>query len=198
MKPLFLCISCSCVLLLLSTCMFHKGAHAIRSERPYIDSVGYHAAQERNANISYVSSDDLISQALNVPECSENRMQPRYFQTIEESYQRYLKLFRPVKKTGLSRLECPWDLIETFRLQVFDRQPFINAMLHTLDLFELSTLDFTVEPHNSDTIHLQVLWARPESSTSRKELAISEGNLTLAVTRHTAALATISTVNTPR
>jgi hypothetical protein len=200
MKPLFHLVFCACAVPLIPACMPHRGAPETLSDRPYIDSTGYYAAQERIANISYVSSDDLISQALTVQETNEKtpRAQPRYFQTIEESYQRYLILFRPVNKTGLSHLECSWDLIETFRLQVFDRQPFLNAMLHTLGLTELSTLDFTVEPRSgSDTLLVQVLWARPESYKDRKELAISEGNLTLAITRHTAAQTGFFTSSNP-
>jgi hypothetical protein len=177
--------------LLFISCIFQRPAISQSNEGPYIDSLGYRAAQARLDDIGRASGDAMISQALQVPKTAlEQENQSEFFRSIEESYQRYLKLFIRISKKPRPEIRCAFDLIETFNRQVYDPQPFVNAILHTMALTDLSTLDFTVQPHTEDTVLVHVSWARAETRKGTKEYAISEGNLTLAVTRHTAALAT--------
>lgn len=172
-------------------CIFHQPGNTQADKGPYVDSLGHRAAQARIDNIDRASGNAMISQALYVPKNAlEQANQPDFFRSIEESYQRYLKLFTRIPKSPRPEIRCAFDLIETFNRQVFDRQPFVNAMLHTMTLTDLSTLDFTVQPRAKDTLMVQVSWAKAETRKDTKEYAISEGELTLAVTRHTAALAT--------
>lgn len=63
-------------------------------------------------------------------------------------------------------------------------------MLHTMSLTALSTLDFSVKPHGSDTLLVHVVWAKADAKEDAGGFSVSEGNLTLAVTRHAAALMT--------
>jgi hypothetical protein len=178
-----------CLLPLALACIFHRPGNTQADQGPYFDSTGYRAAQARIDEIDRASGDAMISQALYVPKTPlEQESQSDFFRSIEESYQRYLKVFTRIPKKPAIR--CAFNLIETFKRQVYDPQPFVNAMLHTMALTDLSTLDFTVMPRTEDTVLVQVSWARAENKTGRKEYAISEGNLTLAVTRNTAALVT--------
>jgi hypothetical protein len=177
--------------LLFISCIFQQPVISQSNEGPYIDSTGYRAAQARIDDIDRASGDAMISQALQVPKTAlERENQSEFFRSIEESYQRYLKLFTRIPKRPGPEIRCAFDLIATFNRQVYDPQPFVNAMLHTMALTDLSTLDFTVQPRTADTVLVQVSWARAETRKGKKEYAISEGSLTLAVTRHTAALAT--------
>jgi hypothetical protein len=179
------------LLLFALTCIFHHPGNTQAVEGPYIDSLGFRAAQARIDNIDRASGDAMISMALQVPKTElEQENQPEFFRSIEESYQRYLKLFSLVSKSPRPVIQCAYDLIETFNRQIFDPQPFMNAMLHTMTLADFSTIDFTVKPSDRDTLFVLVSWARAETGKNTNAYAISEGNLTLAVTRHTATLAT--------
>lgn len=172
-------------------CIFHQPGNSTTFLGPFIDSTGYYAAQARLENIERAEGDALISQALFVPDDSlQMANQPAFFQSIEENYQRYLTLFTPVKKAVRPEIRCAHDLIETFRLLIFDPQPFINAMLHTMSFTGFSTLDFTVQPQNADTILVHVACAQACPREETKGFAVSEGNLTLSVTRHSAVLMT--------
>lgn len=156
---------------------------------PYVDSTGYRAALERLETVDRSEDGALIAQALYVPEsAAEKVLQPRFFQSIEESYQRYLGLFRPAKKTQAPALRCDFDLAETVRRGVFDAQPFYNAMLHTMGLGDLSTLDFSVETAANDTLVVRLQCARSLSRENSKTFSITETTVTLACTRHAAHL----------
>ena len=158
---------------------------------PFIDSVGWNAAQARLAAIDETEGDSLISQALSVPADSAHATsQPAFFQSIEDSYQRYLKLFTPVQNASRPEVRCRYDLIETFKRGVFDPQPFLNALLHTMSLTDLSTLDFNVQPENADTAMVRIALTKASSQAETKWLTFSEGELTLAVSRHGAVLTT--------
>jgi hypothetical protein len=179
------------LLLLLFACIFQRPALSQVDQGPYIDSLGFRAAQARLENVDRADGNALISQAFYVPKTTaEQSNQAEFFQSIEESYQRYVKLFTTAKRTSRPEIRCDYDLCETFKLQLFDPQPFINAMLHTMSLTELSTLDFVVQPRNADTLFVQVSYAKATARKDEKEFAIGEGDLTLTVTRHTAALVT--------
>jgi hypothetical protein len=176
---------------LLFACIFHHPGISPANTGPFIDSTGYRAAQARLENIDLAEDNALISQALFVPDDSlQTAEQPAFFQSIEENYQRYLPLFTPVKKAAQPEIRCAYDLVETFSLLIFDPQPFINAMLHTMSLTALSTLDFTVKPKNTDTLLIHVAWAQAVSKEEVKGFSVSEGDLTLAVTKHNATLVT--------
>ena len=173
----------------LGSCMVHPPGRTIGYNGPFIDSIGYHAAQARLEIVDREASNALISQALSVPEDTHHLpRQPEFFQSIEESYQRYLKLFSPVRRAPRPEVRCKFDLIETFRLLIFDPQPFLNAILHTMSLTAVSTLDFTVQPKNADTtlVHVALTKAIPQEGT--RWVTFSEGELALSVTRHSAAL----------
>jgi hypothetical protein len=180
-----------CLLPFALACIFHHPGNSQAVEGLYIDSTGYRAAQARIEAVDRASGDAMISQALYVPKTAlEQENQSEFFRSIEESYQRYIKLFTRVPKSAPPAVRCAFDLTETFKRQIYDPQPFVNAILHTMALTDLSTLDFTVQPRTGDTVLIQVSWARAETQKGNKEYGISEGNLTLAVTRNTATLAT--------
>lgn len=173
------------------TCTPHPPEMVMAYDGPFIDSIGCNAAKARLSAIDEMESDTLLSQALSVPTDSTNAAsQSTFFQSLEESYQRYLKLFTPVKKASRSEISCPYDLVETFRLMVFDPQPFINAMLHTMSLTDLSTLDLTVQPKNGDTTLVHVALTKANAQEETRWLTFSEGELTLCMTRHGATLLT--------
>ncbi len=183
------------LLLPLGSCIFHPPGLSTANEGPFIDSIGYDAAQARIETIDREEGNALLSQALSVPDDSlQTAPQPAFFQSIEESYQRYLKLFTPVKKALRPEIRCSYDLVETFRLRLFDPQPFMNALLHTMSLTQISTLDFTVEPKNTDTTLIYVSLTQavsqqvPQGGT--KWVTFSDGDLILSVTRHSAILMT--------
>lgn len=158
---------------------------------PFIDSSGYYAARARLDIIEREARDTLISQALSVTDDTHQLpRQPDFFQSIEESYQRYLKLFTPVKRSPCSEIRCRYDLIETFRLLILDPQPFLNAMLHAMSLSEVTTLDFTVEPKNTDTTLIYVVLNKAVPQDGARGFALSESDLILSVSRHSAMLMT--------
>jgi hypothetical protein len=187
MYKLFLLI----MLLPLGSCVFHPSVGRNVINGPYIDSIGYKALQARIETVDQETSGALISEALAVQNDSlENVTQTAFFQSLEESYQRYLKLFRPVKRAIRPEVSCRYDLVETFRLQIIDPQPFINAILHTMSLMEVTTIDFRVEPKNTDTTLLYVTLTKMESYEKTKKVTMSEGDLILSVSRHRARLMT--------
>ncbi|MBN1308154.1 MAG: hypothetical protein JXA18_09580 [Chitinispirillaceae bacterium] len=173
------------LLLPFGSCLFHYPAVSMKYEGPFIDSAGYSAAQERIRSIDRAESDALVSQALSVTgDPAHIAGQPPFFQSIEENYQRYLKLFTPEKRARRPEIRCRYDLVETFNLLVFDPQPFINAMLHTMSLTGLVTLDFSVHPKNADTTLVHIALTEAVSHEGTKWFSFSEGELTLTVTRH--------------
>lgn len=179
------------LILPLGSCMFHSSVSRKVINGPYIDSIGYKALQARIEAVDRETSGSLISEALAVQNDSlEDVTQSAFFQSLEESYQRYLKLFKPVKRAIRPEVRCDYDLVETFSLQILDPQPFINALLHTMSLTEVTTIDFRVEPKNTDTTLLFVTFTKMESHEETKRVTMSEGDLILSVTDHRATLMT--------
>jgi len=179
------------LLLPFSSCIFHQSTGSNDAGGPYIDSVGYKAMQARFEAIDRQEDSSLISEALAVQDDTlHDTAQTAIFQSIEESYQRYLTLFTPVKRSVKHEIRCKYNLVETFDLLVLDPQPFINALLHTMSLKDLVTLDFRVEPVNTDTTLLYVVFNTVEPSGQSKAVTVKEDDLILSVTRHHAALMT--------
>jgi hypothetical protein len=173
------------------SCIFHPAGTSKVHEGPFIDSIGYKALQSRLETIDQEASTSLISQALSVQDDTLQTVpQSTFFQSLEESYQRYLKLFAPVKRAPRPEIRCGYDLVETFKLLLFDPQPFINAMLHTMSLAEVSTLDFRVEPKNEDTTFIYVALTKTVHQEGTNGVTISEGDLILSVAGRRAALMT--------
>lgn len=178
------------LLLPIASCLFHPPGGVRGSDGAYIDSIGYKAAQARIETVEREASGTLISEALAVQNDSlQTASQSAFFQSIEESYQRYLKLFTPVKRTDRPEVRCRYDLVATFKKMVLDPQPFINALLHSMSLTEVTTLDFRVEPVSADTTLLYVSLTRVASEEGAK-ITLSEGDLILSVSRQTAILMT--------
>jgi hypothetical protein len=180
------------LLFLALMCIFRQpGTTAAQEQGPYIDSIGFRAAQARIETVDLAEESALIANALYVPKtAAEQKNQPEFFQSLEESYQRYIPLFTLDKKSSPPGIKCSFNLLETFTLRIFDPQPFLNAMLHSMALDELSTLDFALAPQGNDSLLVKVSWAKPQSGEMKKEFAITEGELTLAVTKHRAVLIT--------
>lgn len=157
---------------------------------PYIDSLGLRASLARIDNVEDQSTGALIGQALEVPKnAADDNLQPDFFQSIEDDYQKYLKLFKLIKSRKTLEARCDYDLLETFRVKIFDPQPFLNAILHTMTLKDITTLDYAVKSDKSDTLLLQVSWAKPTAQQSGKGFGITEGSLPLIVTKHSVFLA---------
>lgn len=158
---------------------------------PYIDSLGLAASRARLEAIAPASPDYLISQALDAPgrAAAGSGSQPECFQSLEDNYQKYRKLFFVNNQPSGPCARCPCDLLQTFSLQVYDPQPFMNAVLHTLGLIDLSTLDFEVKPYRPDTLLAHVSFARSSTTDLRQGLSISEGNVDLYIALHTISLA---------
>ena len=179
------------LLLPLGSCMFHPPGTAKTGKGPYIDSIGYKAEQARVEMVAGESSGTLISEALAVQEDTLSDItQSSFFQSIEESYQRYIQLFIPVKKAPLPQVRCDYDLVETFNLQKFDSQPFINAMLHTMSLMDVTTIDFRVEPKDVDTLLIYVSLTKMATVEGTEKVEVSASDLILSVTRNHATLMT--------
>jgi hypothetical protein len=152
---------------------------------PYIDSTGLRASLARIDNIVDQSTGALIKQALEVPgNARDNSEQPDFFQSLEDDYQKYQKLFKMKKGVKTLEVTCNYDLLETFRVKIFDPQPFLNAILHTMTLREITTLDYAIQSDKSDTLILQVSWAKPTAQQTGKGFGITEGVLSLFVTKH--------------
>lgn len=180
----------SIVLLLISCIRMGPGRAPACDEGPYIDSLGLRASLARIDNVADQSTGTLIKQAVEAPGNTETGIdQPDFFQSLEDDYQKYLKLFKPDKKVKAPEVTCNYDLIETFRTKVFDPQPFMNAVLHTMALKEITTLDYAVQSDKPDTLMLVVSWAKPTAEQTGKGFGITEGSLPLQVTRHSVSVA---------
>jgi hypothetical protein len=153
---------------------------------PYIDSLGYLAAQNRLYAVEEQSAETLFNQALQAKKSlsGDNQEQPEFFKSLEENYQRYRMLFTLHRRGALPSAYCPYDLIETFSAGMFDAQPFMNAILHTLRMTDITTLSFTVRHQEDDRMIIRVSWAKAVSAKGSREFSISEGNLDLLVTSH--------------
>jgi hypothetical protein len=188
-KKLLLIISI--ISLSLPSCIFLPGKeYGSAHDRPYVDSLGLCAARSRLIAVEQDSADTLISQAFHIPRDSiAEQIQPLFFKSLEDSYQRYLAIFSPVKKkTTVPEIRCSYDLIKTLKLRVFDPQPFMNAILHSLTLSGITTLDFDVQQYSSpDTLLVKVFFtaAVPHGD---KAFSMSEGALDLYVTKHGVSL----------
>jgi hypothetical protein len=153
---------------------------------PYIDSLGYRAAQSRLDAVDAKSPDSLINQALRVQNKrhADPATQPDFFKSIEDNYQRYLKLFTLHKRGQVSEVYCAFDLLETFELALFDPQPFLNAIMHTLSMTDISTLSYDVISKSPDGIIVRVSWSKAVSQEGGKGFAITEGTSDIKVTGH--------------
>jgi hypothetical protein len=156
------------------------------SEGPYIDSLGFRAAQSRLDAVDTKSPDSLINQAFRVQKKQQpdSAGQPDFFKSIEDDYQRYLKLFTLHKRGQVSEVYCSYDLLETFRQEVFDPQPFLNAILHTLSLTDLTTLSFDELSRTSGRIIVRVAWSKAVPQKNSKGFSITEGTSEIKVTRN--------------
>ena len=173
------------------SCIFQPLVQQKMSSGPYIDSIGYQALQARLDMVDREADGALVSEALAVQnDTPEEVTQTPFFQSVEESYQRYLKLFTPVKRAARPEVRCDFNLVETFKLLIIDPQPFINALLHTMSLTKVTTLDFRVEPKNTDTTLLYVSLTSFASQEGTKRVTIAEGDCILSVTGNRAFLMT--------
>jgi hypothetical protein len=182
-------------LALFNSCVHHpRGGSQVNSDAPYTDSTGYRFSLARVEATNWQESSALISQALSVAgDTLQTDRQPDFFQSLEESYQRYLPLFAREKNAPRPQVRCTYDLVETFRLGIFDAQPFVNALLHTMSITEVSTLDYTARQQSADTTTLLIKVTKavaPEKNL--KELRFTEGDAVVSVTRHRAELVSIS------
>ena len=153
---------------------------------PYIDSLGFRAAQLRLEAVEKESPDSLINKAFRVQNKQKTNIQaqPDFFQSIEEDYQRYRKLFTLHRRGPAQEVYCAYDLLETFRLEIFDSQPFFNAILHTLSLPDVTTFSFDVVSRTSDRLIVRVAWSKAVPQADGKSFSIAEGHSDLKVTDH--------------
>jgi hypothetical protein len=182
------------IVLVFQACIRMGPGHTPATEDgSYIDSLGLRASLARIDNVEDQRAGTLITQALKVPDKNTgNNAQPDFFQSIEDDYQKYLKLFRLNKNGKVLEATCKYDLLETFRVKIFDPQPFMNAILHTMKLSEITTLDYTITSDRSDTLLVEVSWARPTEQPVGKGFGITEGSLPLCITKHSVSLAASS------
>jgi hypothetical protein len=173
------------------TCIRMGPGHSSENEDgPYIDSLGFRASLARVDNVVDQSTGTLIKQALEVQEnTTGNTDQPDFFQSLEDDYQRYLKIFKLSRTGRLTEATSDYNLLETFRAKVFDPQPFMNALLHTMKLREITTLDYIIQADKTDTMLVQVSWAKPTALEAGKGFGITEGTLALLVSRHSVSVA---------
>lgn len=169
------------IVLTLTACTRFVPGHAKEESGPYIDSLGLRASLARIDNVSGRSAGVLIKQALEVP---GDGTQPDFFQSLEDNYQKYLTLFKLKNNGNTPEVRCDYDLLATFRIKIFDPQPFMNAILHTLALREITTLDYAVQSDASDTLLVQVSWAKATEQQTGKGFGITEGSLSLLITKH--------------
>jgi hypothetical protein len=157
---------------------------------PYIDSIGFRAAQSRLEAVSSKSPDSLINDAFRIQKKphADIQAQPDFFQSIEDDYQRYRKLFTLHRRGPVQEVYCKYDLLETFRLALFDPQPFLNAILHTLSMPDITTISFDVVSRSTDRIIIRVSWSKAVLQENGKEFSIAEGNCDIMVMRHWIAL----------
>jgi hypothetical protein len=156
------------------------------NDGPYVDSIGFRAAQSRLEAVESKSPDSLISEAIQIQNKSKADIQAQsdFFQSIEDDYQRYRKLFTLHKRGPISKVFCAYDLLETFKLELFDPQPFLNAVLHTFDMSDIATLSFDVISRSSDGLIIRVAWSKAVPQAGKKAFSISEGNTDIKVTKH--------------
>jgi len=179
---------CPAVLFLttLSYCSDQKNA-TVKSGGPFIDSVGFESARVRNAEIAdglMSNSQSMVTRALtDKSDPADDSAGEDIFRSLEESYQRYVAVFKPATIESIFKTQSEYDLPATFRLSVFDRQPFMNALLHSLSFHSLTTLDYIIEEGNRDTCRIRVNWAAPLPKDSTG-FTIKEGSLNLIVTKH--------------
>ncbi|MBN1758263.1 MAG: hypothetical protein JW863_08100 [Chitinispirillaceae bacterium] len=179
------------LLLLCTSCLFHPPAVQTGRYGPLIDSSGFQAAQARLQAVDETLGDSLIAQALAVQNDSmQTNRQSAFFESLEENYQRYLKLFTPLRHAPEPEIRCRYDLVETFKRRIYDPQPLLNAILHSMGLTDVATLDFRVEPKNSDTTLVYVLLTRTRPNEAAKGFTVSEDDVILAVTGNRAVLMT--------
>ena len=173
-------------LITLSYCT-EKKSTAIKSRGPFIDSAGFQSARLRNAELAEGlnnNSQSMVTQALTKKQHDpDDTTNEDIFRSLEDSYQRYLDVFKPATTDSIFRVRSEYDLPATLRLSVLDRQPFMNALLHKLSFHSLTTLDYTVEECKKDTCKVRVFWATP-LPTDSAGFTIKEGTLILTVTKH--------------
>jgi len=153
---------------------------------PYIDSVGFQAEQSRLDAIGNGSPDSLIGKAFQLQRegSASAALQPEFFRSIEEDYQRYRKLFTLHRKGSTPSVYCEYDLLKTFTVGVFDQQPFLNAILHLLLMPEIATISFDVLSRSTESIIVRVLWSKAAPQIKGKGFSISDGNTDIVITEH--------------
>jgi hypothetical protein len=109
------------------------------------------------------------------------------FARLEANYQRYRDLLASEDGGSKRRLHSRYDLAATLRKGVFDPQPFMNALLHSMGMEEIVTLDYDIDSTSLDTLVVTVYWGAGTEDSSG-ELRLSEGDLRLYVTEHAASL----------
>ncbi len=172
-------------------CALRQSSRMPHIDGPYIDSVGFRAARSRLDAVDKEYPDSLIQKAFRVQDQqrADSLEQPDFFQSIEEDYQRYRTLFTFHKKEHAAAVYCKYDLLETFKREVFDPQPFMNAILHALSMPDITTLSFDVLSSSSDRMIVRVSWSKAVPQENSKGFSISEGSLELAITQHWITLA---------
>ncbi len=163
------------------------------SNKAYIDTVGYRAFTNRQQILGdglFNNPDSAVRMALRPMDEAAQGSAARdsgIFAEIEQSYQRYLTLFRVQKNAGGYELCFPYNLIATLETGMVDRQPFMNAILHSLGLTDLTTLDFSLQRLSADQLLVTVMWSAP-AKTIQSGIHIAEGEQQLYVSPHTASL----------
>lgn len=186
MKKLFLLVG----ILQVNSCVFFSPRIAGRHDGPYIDSIGFAAAQARIEMVEEEASGTLISEALAVQDDSRPSAQASFFSSIEESYQRYLPLFAPIRRSERPAVRCRYDLVATFTFRQIDPLPFINALLHRMALTDLTTADFKVEPVDNDTLLLYITCTVLHNQMETGKMSVTESDLIVSVDLHRATLMT--------
>jgi hypothetical protein len=174
------------LLLLLAGCRQAAVCQEIPDDGPYIDSIGFEAAQSRMDAIENGSPDSLINKAFQThqKENSSSIKQSEFFQSIEEDYQRYRKLFTLHRKGSTPSVYCEYDLLKTFTLGIFDQQPFLNAILHLLLMPDIATISFDVLSRSPENMKVKVLWSKAAQQAKGKGFSISDGNTDMIITAH--------------
>jgi hypothetical protein len=158
-----------------------RGASA--DEGPYVDSLGYR---------DFLFRQDVLGEGLfrdpdSMVHDARETARDSAFARLETNYQRYRALFAASPQISKRRLVSRYDLAVTFRRGVFDPQPFMNALLHTMGMDEIVTLDYDIDSTGTDALALTVYWgAGTRDSTGA--LRLSEGDLRLYINDHTASL----------
>jgi hypothetical protein len=164
------------------------------NNQAYIDTVGFRAFSHRQRVLGdelFSNPDSAVRMALRpMSDTADNaRAAPdsTVFAEIEQSYQRYLRLFS-ARKTAAGYEACfPYNLIQTLQTGKIDRQPFMNAILHSLGLTDLTTLDYSIQRLSDRQLQVIVMWSAP-AKTLDSELHIAEGQQTIYVSPHRVTL----------